>query len=187
MDTQKQWILSSLDLSHLSMAVATEIALHKQSRIVAHHLQNLEELAAKLAAIQEATGRIYNSDDDMEGEPCERLLITLIGQEYSDQWHENPYTVIPSGNKWAVVYQQPLRLVGEKTYAQRTHAYRACRRLNAAHWEGKAPISEQQLSSIRKLCEHLSKPEPGNIASLTFLSARKLIQQLTSEYKEAKQ
>lgn len=53
--------------------------------------------------------------------------------------------------------------------------------------EAELPISEQQLSSIRKLCEHLSKPEPENITSLTFLSARKVIQQLTAEYKEARQ
>jgi hypothetical protein len=53
--------------------------------------------------------------------------------------------------------------------------------------EAESPVSEQQLSSIRKLCEHLSKPEPENITSLTFLSARKVIQQLTNEYKEARQ
>jgi hypothetical protein len=53
--------------------------------------------------------------------------------------------------------------------------------------EAELPVSEQQLSSIRKLCEHLSKPEPENITSLTFLSARKVIQQLTNEYKEARQ
>jgi hypothetical protein len=53
--------------------------------------------------------------------------------------------------------------------------------------EAESPVSEQQLSSIRKLCEHLSKPEPENMASLTFLSARKVIQQLTTEYKEARQ
>ena len=53
--------------------------------------------------------------------------------------------------------------------------------------EMELPISEQQLSSIRKLCQHLSKPEPENITSLTFLSARKVIQQLTAEYKEARQ
>jgi hypothetical protein len=53
--------------------------------------------------------------------------------------------------------------------------------------EAESPVSEQQLSSIRKLCEHLSKPEPENITSLTFLSARKVIQQLTTEYKEARQ
>src|SRR5262249_3254316 len=53
--------------------------------------------------------------------------------------------------------------------------------------EAELSISEQQLSSIRKLCEHLSKPEPENLTSLTFLSARKVIQQLTAEYKEARQ
>jgi hypothetical protein len=49
------------------------------------------------------------------------------------------------------------------------------------------PISEQQLGSIRKLCEHLNKPEPENLISLKFLEARKVIQQLTAEYKEARQ
>jgi hypothetical protein len=53
--------------------------------------------------------------------------------------------------------------------------------------EAELSISEQQLSSIRKLCQHLSKPEPENITSLTFLEARKVIQQLTIEYKEARQ
>jgi phage recombination protein Bet len=53
--------------------------------------------------------------------------------------------------------------------------------------EADQPISEQQLSSIRKLCEYLNRPEPGNVTSLTFLGARKVIQQLTADYKEARQ
>jgi hypothetical protein len=53
--------------------------------------------------------------------------------------------------------------------------------------EAAASISEQQLSSIRKLCEYLSRPEPENVTSLSFLGARKVIQQLTADYKEARQ
>lgn len=53
--------------------------------------------------------------------------------------------------------------------------------------EAELSISEQQLSSIRKLCQHLNKPEPENLTSFTFLGARKVIQQLTTEYKEARQ
>lgn len=53
--------------------------------------------------------------------------------------------------------------------------------------EAASSISEQQLSSIRKLCEYLSRPEPENITSLSFLGARKVIQQLTADYKEARQ
>lgn len=53
--------------------------------------------------------------------------------------------------------------------------------------EADMPISEQQLGSIRKLCEHLGKPEPENLTSMKFLEARKVIQQLTTEYKEARQ
>lgn len=48
-------------------------------------------------------------------------------------------------------------------------------------------VTEQQLASIRKLCQHLDKPEPENVNSISFLAAKRLIQQLTTEYKEAKQ
>lgn len=44
--------------------------------------------------------------------------------------------------------------------------------------------TEQQLSSIRKLCERLGKAEPENVTSISNLAARKLIQQLTAEYRE---
>lgn len=53
--------------------------------------------------------------------------------------------------------------------------------------EATGPISEQQLSSIRKLCEYLSRKEPENLTALSFLAARKVIQQLTADYKEARQ
>lgn len=51
--------------------------------------------------------------------------------------------------------------------------------------EGRA--TEQQVSSIRKLCEHLGKAEPENVTGMSFLGAKKVIQQLTAEYREAKQ
>ncbi len=50
-----------------------------------------------------------------------------------------------------------------------------------------AVVTEQQLASIRKLCEHMGKAEPDNVASTSYLNAKKLIQQLTAEYKEYKQ
>lgn len=48
-------------------------------------------------------------------------------------------------------------------------------------------VTEQQLNSIRKLCEHLGKSEPDNVAAISYLNAKKLIQQLTAEYREYKQ
>jgi hypothetical protein len=53
--------------------------------------------------------------------------------------------------------------------------------------EADANATEQQISSIRKLCTHLGKSEPENITSVSFLAAKKLIQQLTAEYKEQRQ
>ena len=49
------------------------------------------------------------------------------------------------------------------------------------------PATEQQLTGIRKLCERLGKPEPENITKLSSLNARKLIQQLSAEYRQSKQ
>lgn len=55
--------------------------------------------------------------------------------------------------------------------------------------ENEADINatEQQIASIRKLCTHLGKNEPENVTSISFLAAKKLIQQLTTEYKEQRQ
>jgi hypothetical protein len=52
---------------------------------------------------------------------------------------------------------------------------------------GDAVATEQQLSSIRKLYERLGKAEPEQVASISYLGAKKLIQQLTAEYRELKQ
>jgi hypothetical protein len=53
--------------------------------------------------------------------------------------------------------------------------------------EAETNATEQQISSIRKLCTHLGKSEPENLPSVSFLGAKKLIQQLTAEYKEMRQ
>jgi hypothetical protein len=59
----------------------------------------------------------------------------------------------------------------------------------AASEEGAAdaPATEQQLNSIRKLCQHLGKPEPENPDTLSYLDAKELITQLSHEYNEQKQ
>jgi hypothetical protein len=49
-----------------------------------------------------------------------------------------------------------------------------------------AGVTEQQLSSIRKLCEHLGKPEPEHVESMSFASARELIGQLSQEYRQSR-
>lgn len=53
--------------------------------------------------------------------------------------------------------------------------------------EESAKITEQQLSSIHKLHEYLGKSEPANVASISYLAAKKLINQLTAEYRAMKQ
>lgn len=48
-------------------------------------------------------------------------------------------------------------------------------------------ITQQQLESIRKLCGHLKQPEPTELEQLTYLSAKTVIQSLTTQYREAQQ
>jgi hypothetical protein len=52
--------------------------------------------------------------------------------------------------------------------------------------EASTALTEQQLTSIRKLCEHLGKPEPENIASMSYASAKDLIAQLSQEYRASR-
>lgn len=49
------------------------------------------------------------------------------------------------------------------------------------------PATDQQLASIRKLCQHLGKPEPEHPDTLSYLDAKELITQLSHEYNELKQ
>jgi hypothetical protein len=47
-----------------------------------------------------------------------------------------------------------------------------------------APATDQQLTALRKLCQHLGKPEPENIEQLSHREARELILALSHEYNE---
>lgn len=50
-----------------------------------------------------------------------------------------------------------------------------------------APATEQQLASIRKLCQHLGNPDPDNQETMTYLNAKELIAQLSLEYRQSRQ
>lgn len=48
------------------------------------------------------------------------------------------------------------------------------------------PITEQQLSSIRKLSQHLGKAEPEDVESMSYGSAKELIAGLSQEYRQSR-
>jgi hypothetical protein len=48
-------------------------------------------------------------------------------------------------------------------------------------------VTEQQLASIRKLCQHLGKPEPENAETMSYANAKELIAQLSAEYRQSRQ
>lgn len=47
--------------------------------------------------------------------------------------------------------------------------------------------TEQQIASIRKLCQHLGKDEPEKITDLNYIVARRIVKGLTDEYKASRQ
>ncbi len=48
------------------------------------------------------------------------------------------------------------------------------------------PITDQQLSSIRKLSQHLGKAEPEHVESMSYGSAKELIALLSQEYRQSR-
>ncbi|GCE11143.1 hypothetical protein [Tengunoibacter tsumagoiensis] len=82
------------------------------------------------------------------------------------------------------VAARPTASVQDNTHSSAPHS---SKQPSSADSEAEGSILEQQLSSIRKLSDYLNKPEPENLPKLSFVAAKKVIQQLTAEYKEAKQ
>src|SRR5579859_751309 len=50
-----------------------------------------------------------------------------------------------------------------------------------------APATEQQLASLRKLCQHLGKPMPEEQGAMSYQNAKELILSLSREYNESRQ
>jgi hypothetical protein len=49
-----------------------------------------------------------------------------------------------------------------------------------------ALATEQQIASIRKLCDHLGKAEPEKLEATTYVNAKELIAQLSQEYRQSR-
>jgi hypothetical protein len=47
-------------------------------------------------------------------------------------------------------------------------------------------MTEQQRSSIHKLCQHLGKTEPEPTDNMNYLAAKELIAQLSQEYRQSR-
>jgi hypothetical protein len=61
--------------------------------------------------------------------------------------------------------------------------------MRSTHGENHADpeaVTDQQLASIRKLCEHLGKAEPENAETMSYATAKDLIAQLSLEYRQSR-
>ncbi|HEY0755013.1 MAG TPA: hypothetical protein VGD98_13730 [Ktedonobacteraceae bacterium] len=52
--------------------------------------------------------------------------------------------------------------------------------------EANQSVTEAQISSLHRLYERLSKPEPENLRTLNYLAAKELIAQLSQEYRQSR-
>jgi hypothetical protein len=135
--TQKQWLMDHEHLWDIVFALGTEIERIQANGIVdSLHLKKLEELRELFKAMIESAEWEYDEETGERLRPSERVMLSLV--PHSGEWWSDPYAVVPVAGqtmgkqRWAVVEKGSVRAVGEKTYPQKTHAYRACRRLNDA-------------------------------------------------------
>jgi hypothetical protein len=56
----------------------------------------------------------------------------------------------------------------------------------SADIDASALATEQQIASIRKLCDHLGKAEPEKLEATTYANAKELIAQLSQEYRQSR-
>ncbi len=100
----------------------------------------------------------FNEEHRIVDSPVERVATPVVE-------HSNPVAGNSNGQR-GIVTVRPSSTNG-----------------NQAEPAANSAITEKQVLSIRKLCEHLQKAEPANIEKMTFGSARELINQLTAEYR----
>lgn len=135
---QKQWLIDHQNLWDIFFALGHAIDSHRPDSLQQKKLKELQDVFR--AALDNADWEL----DEETGEPrqpTERVMISLI--PHSGDWWSDPYAVVPVAGqtasmgkqRWAVVEKGAGRPVGEKTYSQKTHAYRACRRLNDAAFQ----------------------------------------------------
>jgi len=95
------------------------------------------------------------------------------------------------GTQFAPEFDEQHRIVDapvERAQAEiNGNGRKAIAAINKNNETAQAPATDQQLASLRKLCQHLGRPEPENLESMTHQSARELILQLSHEYNEQRQ
>ncbi len=70
--------------------------------------------------------------------------------------------------------------------SSRTQAASKAQAAEASEVNPNAPMSDQQWTSIRKLCQHLGKAEPQQTDTMNYLAAKELLAQLTHEYRQSR-
>lgn len=156
-EKKKQWFFTYYDFGTMNDALAREASRMEDPKCahLVSHKRQIDELIDKIATIMESAERVYSEDDETDdGVVCEQIVVSLVEKDVNELW-EDPYTVIPWGNRWIVVEKEnPARPVGEHYYTQRTHAHRKKRELNRAAREMHAQMEAKAERSF-------SSPGPG--------------------------
>jgi hypothetical protein len=134
---KKQWTLTDSDLMRLIYALRSHVRETQAQGIpnctpteIAQDIEESNALAYRLKEIRDAFRKDVEDEEDITSPWMERdLALVTIKPKPGDEI----YTVIPVGDKWAVIEKaNPGRPAGEHLYTQPTHAHRKKRELNKA-------------------------------------------------------
>lgn len=95
----------------------------------------------------------------------------------------NPAPLIEKSNEQQDIAVASTKTTGTGGRARATSNGQAKR---AEEVDPGGPVTEQQWSSIRKLCQHLGKAEPQATDTMNYLAAKELIAQLSQEYRQSR-
>ena len=111
-----------------------------------------------------------------------KRALRAFGNQFGNELYGDGHVDLDGGN---VVESSPNRQIPQKSHPVTAPRPGEVRNTSTQPADD-AAATEQQLSSIRKLCERLGKPEPENLDTMRFLAAKELISNLTQEYRNRK-
>ena len=105
-----------------------------------------------------------------------RALAALgYGTQFTGEEFDEAHRIVDSP-----VERQPVASASNDQHSSQT----VQERTTTSDAQSSAPITEQQAASMRKLCQHLGKPEPEKLEAMSYLDAKEQIVQLSHEYNE---
>ncbi|HVB20368.1 MAG TPA: hypothetical protein VNG51_00295 [Ktedonobacteraceae bacterium] len=125
------------------------------------------------------TGEEFNEEHRIVDSPVERTSPVAESNSAYSNGNTN------SGERKPIVAVRPTAVSGNSK-ARSNNTEGATSAPETTTDMSAMPITDQQLSSIRKLSQHLSKAEPEQVESMSYGSAKEVIAVLSQEYRQSR-